>query len=129
MVPSSNGNSDHPLNIDSADDMGDAGPNALYDIDGIENPASTVTALHSLGDKVICYIEVGAAGNYYSGAEEGIPVTYYAQLEAAGDLGSEIRGIPGVLPQHQRSIYGLYHRVDDQAAVRRQGLRCGRARH
>jgi hypothetical protein len=66
----------------------------LYDIDGIENPASTVAALHRLGAKVICYIEVGAAGNYYPAANEGIPVTYYAQLAAAGDLGSKVPGYP-----------------------------------
>jgi len=36
----------------------------VYDIDGFENPASTVAALHALGKKVTCYIEVGAAENY-----------------------------------------------------------------
>jgi hypothetical protein len=85
---------DHPLNLGSASDMGGAGPNALFDIDGILNPASTVAALHRLGDKVICYIEVGSAGNYYSAADEGIPVTYYAQLQAAGDLGNAMPGYP-----------------------------------
>ncbi len=50
----------------------------IYDIDGIENPASTVTSLHQLGDHAICYIEVGTAGNYYTAAQEGIPTTYYA---------------------------------------------------
>jgi len=34
-----------------------------FDVDGIDNPASTVTALHNLGDKAICYIEVGSAAN------------------------------------------------------------------
>jgi hypothetical protein len=67
---------------------------AIYDIDGIDNPGSTVAALHRLAYKVICYIEVGAAGNYYSAAQEGIPVTYYAQLENAGDLGSKVPGYP-----------------------------------
>jgi len=94
---------DHPLNIHSATDMGDGTLNAagriaanptLYDVDGIDNPASTVDALHHQGDKVICYIEVGSAGNYYSAAEEHIPVTYYAQLKAAGDLGEKMQGYP-----------------------------------
>ena len=31
----------------------------LYDIDGIENSASTVAALHLASDHVVCYIEVG----------------------------------------------------------------------
>jgi hypothetical protein len=94
---------DHPLRVGSATDMGIGATNAagsvspsptVFDIDGIENPASTVTALHSLGDKAICYIEIGSAGNYYSAAQEGIPVTYYAQLKAAGDLGAKMAGYP-----------------------------------
>nr|WP_240965722.1 endo alpha-1,4 polygalactosaminidase [Streptomyces zingiberis] len=32
----------------------------VYDIDGFENTASTVTALHARGRKVICYINAGA---------------------------------------------------------------------
>jgi hypothetical protein len=56
----------------------------LYDIDAIENPASTVAALHRRGDHAICYIEVGTAGNYYTAGQEGIPVTYYKELKNAG---------------------------------------------
>jgi Glycoside-hydrolase family GH114 len=94
---------DHPLNIDSVSDTGSGAVNALgersgvttvFDIDGIINPASTVTALHRLNDKAICYIEVGAAGNYYSAADEDVPVTYYQQLQQAGDLGQAEPGYP-----------------------------------
>jgi hypothetical protein len=94
---------DHPLNVNSALDTGSGAVNALghrsgvttvFDIDGIINPASTVTALHELNDKAICYIEVGAAGNYYSAAMEDLPVTYYRQLSQAGDLGSAEPGYP-----------------------------------
>jgi hypothetical protein len=94
---------DHALNVHSVNDMGDGAVNAagrkapnptVYDIDGIDNPASTVAALHRRHDKVICYIEVGAAGNYYSAAEEHLRVTYYAQLKAAGDLGRKVPGYP-----------------------------------
>jgi hypothetical protein len=67
---------------------------ALYDIDAIENPASTVAQLHTLGDHAICYIEVGTAGNYYTAAQEGIPTTYFDQLQAAGDLGNKLKGYP-----------------------------------
>ena len=83
------GSSAIPCNLHSAKDMGtddklpDGKPApapAIYDIDGIINPASTVAALHALGKHVVCYVEVGAAGNYYSAAEEGIPATYYLQL-------------------------------------------------
>jgi hypothetical protein len=66
----------------------------VYDIDAIENPASTVTALKGLNDHVICYIEVGTAGDYYTAAQEGTATTYYAQLSAAGDLGSKLSGYP-----------------------------------
>jgi len=64
----------------------------VYDIDGIQNPASTVAALHQRGDHVICYIEVGTAGDYYTAAQEGIKTSYYAQLNAAGDLGRNLSG-------------------------------------
>jgi hypothetical protein len=93
----------HPLNTDNAADMGRGRLNAagrvasrplLYDIDGIENPASTVKALHRLGAHVICYIEVGSAGNYYPAADEGVRTSYYAQLKAAGDLGRKMPGYP-----------------------------------
>jgi hypothetical protein len=94
---------DHPLNIDSVPDTGSGAVNAqgkrsgattVFDIDGIINPASTVAALHKLNDKAICYIEVGAAGNYYSAAMENLPVTYYQQLSRAGDLGQAEPGYP-----------------------------------
>jgi hypothetical protein len=87
---------DHPLNVSNATDMGSPAVHtpAIFDIDGIENPASTVTALHAQGDKAICYIEVGSAGNYYAASDEGIPVTYYAQLKAAGDRGRKMSGYP-----------------------------------
>jgi hypothetical protein len=94
---------DHPLSTGSKLDMGSgvlnaagrlAPPVGLYDIDGILNPASVVAALHRQGSKVICYIEIGSAGNYYSAADEGYAVTYYDQLKAAGDLGRAVPGYP-----------------------------------
>jgi len=94
---------DHPLKVNSAADMGTSATNAagvkssaptVYDIDGIENPASTVAALHQRDDKVVCYIEIGSAGNYYAASDEGIPVTYYQQLKADGDLGKKMSGYP-----------------------------------
>jgi hypothetical protein len=96
---------DRPLNTSNPSLMGtgvtawngDTPPGdnpVLYDIDGIENPASTIAALHSTGDHVVCYIEVGTAGNYYPAKQEGIPVSYYDQLKQAGDLGDKIKGYP-----------------------------------
>src|SRR5215472_12568274 len=57
---------------------------AVYDIDGFDNTAADVSALHALGKKVICYIEVGAAENYRPD---------YGQF-AAADLGSTVQGYP-----------------------------------
>jgi hypothetical protein len=71
-----------------------APPPVIYDIDGILNPASTVAALHAMGKHVVCYIEVGAAGNYYSAAQEGIPVTYFDQLKEAGVFGRKMPDYP-----------------------------------
>jgi hypothetical protein len=93
----------HPLRLTNAKDMGtdDKLPNGkpapapvIYDIDGIINPASTVGALHARGKHVVCYIEVGAAGNYYSAAQEGISTSYYQQLHNAGVFGTKVRGYP-----------------------------------
>jgi hypothetical protein len=96
---------DKPLKTSNANLMGtgvtawngDTAPGdnpALYDIDGIENPASTVAALHGATDHVVCYIEVGSAGNYYTAKQEGISATYYDQLKQAGDLGDKLKSYP-----------------------------------
>ena len=93
----------HPLRLANAKDMGtiDKLPNGqpapapvIYDIDRIINPASTVSALHALGKRVVCYLEVGAAGNYYTASDERIPVTYFAQLQSAGEFGAMVPGYP-----------------------------------
>jgi hypothetical protein len=39
-------------------------PVAAYDIDGFENEASEVAALHALGKRAICYIDVGTAEKF-----------------------------------------------------------------
>jgi hypothetical protein len=39
-------------------------PVAVYDIDGFENSAAEVTALHAQGKHVICYIDVGTAEDF-----------------------------------------------------------------
>ena len=94
-----------PLNIHNAYEMGtgrvawngDRPPATnptIYDIDAIENPKATVAALHRAGKRVIAYIEVGTAGNYYSNSDEGIRTTYYDQLQRAGDLGGSLDGYP-----------------------------------
>jgi hypothetical protein len=47
-----------------------------------------------MGDHVVCYIEVGTAGNYYTAKQEGIRLTYYDQLKQAGDLGKKLKDYP-----------------------------------
>jgi len=93
----------HPLRLSNARDMGTddrlpSGAHApapvIYDIDGIINPPSTVATLHARGKHVVCYIEVGAVGNYYSASQEGIPTTYYDQLRSAGEFGNKVPGYP-----------------------------------
>jgi hypothetical protein len=94
---------DHPLDLHNAQDLGtdDTLPSGavapapvIYDIDGIINPRSTVTALHAMGKRVVCYIEVGAAGNYYSAASEGLRTSYFEQLRRAGDFGKQVSRYP-----------------------------------
>jgi len=93
----------YPLNLKNAGEMGTADklPNGklapapvIYDIDGIINPAATIASLHAMGKHVVCYVEVGAVGNYYSAADEGIPTTYYQQLVAAAVTGAAVSGWP-----------------------------------
>jgi hypothetical protein len=93
----------HPLRLSNARDMGthDTLPSGqrapapvIYDIDGIINPASTVDALHSRGAHAVCYVEVGAAGNYYTASQEGLSTTYYDQLRKAGVFGNKVPGYP-----------------------------------
>jgi Glycoside-hydrolase family GH114 len=84
---------DHPLSPTSDRDMGVGGrtpsgntdvPPNVYDIDGFDNPASTVAALHRFHDHVICYIEVGAAESFRPD---------YAAMKATG-LGRVVAGYP-----------------------------------
>lgn len=84
---------DHPLDLASANDMGTgattytgaAAPNpVVYDIDGFDNTAATVVALHAKGFHAICYIEVGAAERYRPD---------YSQFPASV-LGKEMAGYP-----------------------------------
>jgi hypothetical protein len=95
----------HPLNMSSVTDLstnvtawnGDRPPATdptIYDIDAIENPASTVATLHSRGAHVVAYLEVGTAGNYYTPAQEGTLTTYFSQFKAAGVLGRKLTGYP-----------------------------------
>lgn len=53
---------DGPLDLNDPLDMtgGVSSQPTTYSIDGFENPASTVAALHARGYRVICYVSVGS---------------------------------------------------------------------
>jgi hypothetical protein len=83
---------DHPLRLDDPQDMGSAWLNGdgqpaaaatVFDIDGFANEAATVTALHNMGARAICYIEVGGLepnrpdGATFPAAAIGNPVDGY----------------------------------------------------
>jgi hypothetical protein len=64
---------DHEIDTKSAADLGTgdktytsaaAADPVVYDVDGFDTTAADVAALHALGKKVICYIEVGALESY-----------------------------------------------------------------
>ena len=69
----------------------------IYDIDGFDNSAAVVQQLHSLGRKVICYIDVGAAENFRSdygsfpaqvlGKSDGWPGERYLDIRRIDLLG------------------------------------------
>ncbi len=121
---------DHPLSLASASDMGtdDKLPDGktapapvIYDIDGIINPASTVSALHARGKHVVCYVEVGAAGNYYSAAQERTTTTYYKQLEEDGVMGKKVPGYPEYYLNitSSKTISIIESMIDHQSAAKR----------
>lgn len=96
----------HEINLNSAADMGTnsktyagvSAPNPIvYDIDGFNNTTADVTALHSLGKKAICYVEVGAAENYRPD---------YSQFPASA-LGNAVLGYP----------YEKYVNINDSTVV------------
>ena len=80
----------------------------LYDIDGIENPASTIAALHSAADHVVCYIEVGSAGNYYTAKKRASPSPTTTSSSGPVTSATGLRTIrstssTSMLPPHCRS--------------------------
>jgi hypothetical protein len=72
----------------------------VYDIDGFENSAATVAALHAQGKKVICYIEAGAYETYrpdvakfkalspqiWGAADEGWAGSYWLDIRRIDEL-------------------------------------------
>jgi hypothetical protein len=118
------------LKLSSAHEMGtdDTLPNGkrapapvIYDIDGIDNSAATVAALHAMRKHVVCYVEVGAAGNYYSAADEGIPTTYYDLLKNAGEFGKKVPGYPEYYLniQSPTTVFIIAAMIEQQCAAKK----------
>jgi len=76
----------------------------VYDIDGFDNPASTVTTMHSQGKIVICYIDVGT---YEPGRSDD-------NLIPTADQGSGVQGWPGEKWLNIADISGLTPVVQDR---------------
>jgi hypothetical protein len=58
---------------------------AIFDVDLFDTPASTITQLHTLGKKVICYFSAGSYENWRPDASQFRPE----------DLGKNLDGWPG----------------------------------
>lgn len=78
---------------------------AVYDIDGFDNSASTVQALHAQGSKVICYIDVGT---YEPGRSD---VMADPTLIPLSDRGNGVQGWPGEKWLNIADIQGLTRMV------------------
>jgi len=79
-------------------------PPAVYDIDGFDNPATTVTAIHNAGGKAICYIDVGT---YEPGRSDD-------SLIPTADQGAGVDGWPGEKWLNIADVKGLTPVVQDR---------------
>jgi hypothetical protein len=95
---------DNPLNLGNPVQMGLRSMSGetlpapdVYDIDGFENSAATVAALHAMGKKVICYMDAGVYETYRSdaskfpagiwgAADEGWAGSYWLDIRRINDL-------------------------------------------
>jgi hypothetical protein len=103
---------DHPLSLTSAADMGTdaktytgaaAPAPVVYDIDGFDNPASTVAGLHALGARVICYLSAGSYENWRPdaasfppgllGASDGWPGEQWLNISPSGPYYPQLQAI------------------------------------
>ncbi len=73
-------------------------PVAAYDIDGFENSAAEVAALHGEGKHVICYIDVGTAENFRPDYSEFPPSVLGNSNGWPGELWIDIRQLSVIEP-------------------------------
>jgi len=90
--------------IGATPNLNSIGPYQVYDIDGFDNPSSTVAALHAKGIKVICYMDAGTAepgrpdsGAFPAGlkgtAVSGWPGEYWLDVQLTGPYYSTLQSI------------------------------------
>jgi Glycoside-hydrolase family GH114 len=98
---------DNPLNLNDPVQMGERSMSGatlpapdVYDIDGFENSAATVAALHAMGKKVICYVDAGVYETYrpdadkfkalspriWGAADEGWAGSYWLDIRRISEL-------------------------------------------
>ena len=73
-------------------------PVAAYDIDGFENSAAEVAALHGEGKHVICYIDVGTAENFRPDYSEFPPSVLGNSNGWPGEIWIDIRQLSVIEP-------------------------------
>jgi hypothetical protein len=97
----------HPLDLASASDMGTgartftgapAPAPVVYDIDGFDNTAATVRDLHSRGDHVVCYIDVGPWEDWRPDAKDFPASVLGAGNGWPGERWLDIRRLPVLEP-------------------------------
>jgi hypothetical protein len=75
------------------------GPFSVIEVDGFDTPASTVTAIHDLGKKAVCYIDVGTWENWRPDAKK-FPKSVLGKPDAgwSGERWLDIRQTAILLP-------------------------------
>ena len=101
----------------------------IYDIDGIINPASTVTALHGRGQARRLLHRGGGGRELLLGRRRGCRHDLLRPAQRRRRLRQEGPRLSRVLPGHPVVGHRVHHRVDDRPAVRGQGIRRRRDRH
>ena len=98
----------HALDLNSPKDMGLTDPTGaalatpvpqMYDIDWQYNPASTVSALHTAGKTVVCYVDVGVYENYRPDAA-AFPASVIGKPDShwEGSFWADIRRLDVLVP-------------------------------
>jgi hypothetical protein len=93
----------------------------MYDIDGFNATAADVTALHTAGKKVVCYLSAGSYENWRSDAGQFPSAILGRNLDGwPGERWLDVRDVqlPGsVLAHHQRGMSAVLKNDLDQVGT------------